>query len=734
MVNLRKPKIDLGGVYLDAQDISWAMLSGTRSAKMQLTLTKERADAIAKLKGPLTLRYDLDVATLVSGESTGRGSVERGSSVATNTAKFKVEQRLAEVRNLYLLETKSADDPWWVNVFIGDQRHLWDGRLFSRDYNIHRKTNDIKVVEFGGGTSERKTAANFKRFNNERYVPWSLKQKDKFLPLSTLNLVATSGEGEPWTAMGVVRNILEQELELKPGKSGPGKYRFEKKEFDNGYPPENLSWEMESVQGALESVLGQAYANIYQHPDGEIVIYDVRDRSGINMILQEFQPMEGTGFPVQQDLSRIRPGKSRSLFRVEREVKWVYKEEADGQTVPDNLTVFSLYNVIPVPDEIRIKVPGGKRDVFQKGELVPIEDYIEIIDLLDGPGKSRGRTLDLSAIRNNWFTNRLELIFTQKLSDFEADPLWVRRIAAIKMHYRQTFMIAPHWMKRIRSWKPERAAVINPQTGTRQPAPVYTNYCEIPSFRMISHKKHIPRTKQKAAYNVTGYSDNIDDAVPSHFTIQILDQELGLFRIDFAQDDQNLVKSIVPSEVDNIPNLTVGSSPADLLWNGAKLKDTHNFATILSVVFAEPNDEERHYVVKKDIPTGNPKKTHDIKVFRDSARFKWTDKTKATFTQGKIKFTGDELANGDVIKAIADAEVSRLQAAWEDLTVGVFSQPNWKTKWTPSGSMKSVTIRFSARRGLETVFNMSEKPPSFDIFGRLPQSVRTYLYKQLIHG
>ena len=442
--------------------------------------------------------------------------------------------------------------------------------------------------------------------------------------------------------------------------------------------------------------------------------------------------MEGSGFPIKQDLRRVRPGKLRAIFPTEREIRFDYKEGvASAGTVPKDQLSFGLWNVLQLPDTFTVKVGNNKTVEYKKGTWMPIVFAVGFWDSQTGPGKTRGRTLDLDTIRKNWFTNKLEYIFTIDFTKADRiDPVWVKRIGAIMRNYRQTYMISPYWMDRIKSWRTVRAGVLDPISGTRQSSPVYlSGYCEVPSFRLAAYKKN--RRSHKAAYNVINDIVKIDNADPAPFTLSTVDQDLGIMRINMASDEKQLVKNIIPCKVDDIPPLSAGSSGGDLLWNGSSLAEIHRFSTVISVVFNEPNDEEKHLIREFTLTPGEPKKVQDLAIRRDTARFAWTDSSVAIMANDRITIKNQLLANEEVIDAIAEAEMQKLQFAWKDLIVGVFAQPGYNVEWLPSANMRSVTIKFNGRTGLQTEFNMSDKPPALDLFGLLPQSVRKILYKQL---
>lgn len=723
-----KPHITLAGVPIDSPNFQWPMLAGVRSGKTTFQLTQKVAKDVMSKKNPVELKIICDVFDGVV-ESKNRKTFLKGSPQAQGSSSIKTRRIVKVFKNLYLLEMKGSDNPYIYYVEVGDQRHFWEHLLVSREYNIHRKTNERRRVDFAAGLE---SAATQIFFGTERYAQWSLKKDGEFRFTNAGSIDTPTGT--PWTAMDVVRNLLEQEMGLKYGGKGNGKYRFEKKPFDNLYQVENLTWEMSSTSTALSQVLGMAQADIYQHPDGEIVIYDIKDNKAVETLFSTFKPMDGSGWPIKQDLKNVRPGKIRALIPQEYELRFDFAEGVPGgSSTPRNAIPFTLDNVIQIPTDTEIAVGNSPKKMYAKGSWVPIKDYINAISFLPGPGIRRGKILDRDALLKHWFTDQLKYIW---VTDFAAadqvDHVWAKRIGAIRAHYRQTFQIRREWIDRIRSWQPVRATVLDPISGTRQPSPVFVNYCVIPSFRYALYGQN--RKKHKAAYNVTGWSAKLADVNPSPFTIQVIDKEAGILKIQYAQDTQQLVSTVIPSNVEGIPVLSAGSNPKSTLWNRAKLASEHHMSVIISAVLSEPNDEGRHFIRNFELSNSNKDKTFDMAIRQDNARWEWTDATTATLRDDRVVITGSTLANEDIVKALAEASAKRLQESWRDLITGTFTQPAYDDAWVPSSTMRSVTIKFSKNRGLETMFNMAEKPPRFDIYELLPQSVRNYLYKHIPQG
>ena len=472
-----------------------------------------------------------------------------------------------------------------------------------------------------------------------------------------------------------------------------------------------------------------AYIGLYQGPDGKIHLYKLDDEKKIKDLVKVLDVLEGSEVPIRQDLKRIRPGKIEMYFDQEYEVRFDYIHDSKpiGRTVQrDQIPKFTLENVLPLPDEI---TRNGK--TYPKGSWVTIDDAITFWNTDTKEPQPQGRSLTFSAINKYWLgENILEMRFALDPSQVDfMNPIWLERIQALRQHYRRTFRILPYWMKRIRSISATRATLLDPITGQRHPSPVYQDYCVVPTFRKAIKAKN--KNAHKAARNIERWAANIDTAKPAPAVVSIINEKLGIFSINFLRDPLFMTSEIIRSAVDNIPSLSAGSSTREAYWNKAKLKDLFKLSVVLSVVFAIPNDLDGKYLKSFVVEGGNEKIVQQILVRRDTARWKWTDQSRARIIDGKIVVTGSKLDNKDVIDAIAKSEAERIRFSWEDRVIGVFTKVGWDPTWVPFAWIKSVTLRFSINDGINTMFNMSEPPQAKDWSILVPQYVRNIINRAL---
>lgn len=701
---LRAPKIEISGIPLAVDRFSWPMMTGSRSAKVSFITHVEVSNALARLENPVDLFMDIPI-------STYPGTIEE------NQIRFNL---------LYLLEIKSAPNPFLRTWILGDRRHRWETLKLTRFYNIHWGAYETRQLQ---PTAGRKFA-DFTTIAGIRYAQWSLKEpgggKRPKMAIPKEETVGSSAERGskfvPWTALSIVYDILSNVLKVPENQ-----IVLDGKVPDNQHQPENLVWDGEDLCTALQNAMNMAEVNMYQHPDGKLHLFSIRDESAAPNVIKQIGQVEGSQHPIRQNLKRIRPKRVVCYFDREFEIRWNYNETSEtGSQNAVGVKSFDLENVVQVPDTFTVK---GKK--YVKGSWVPIEDYLDALNQDTANPQPQGRAINLDELQKLWLgQNKLEFFYC---SDFalpgQVDRLWAQRIGAIRQSYRQIFRIAPYWQKRIRVIRPDRVAILDTVTGTRAPAGVFQDYCEVPTFRAPVRSRD--RSRFKAARNLTNYAGILKDKEPTPAIVRMLDERLGIFRIDFLPDPTFMTLDMVPSQVNDIPSLSVGSPTGTVLWNKATLKPTFDLAVIMSCIFAIPNDFDQKHAEILELPNGSDNVVQHLFIRGDNARFGYKDGMTAHEDGSKIVITGAEFVNESVVKALAKAETERLKTSWEDRYLGVFSMSGYQNNWLPFAYVNSVQVEYSEQSGLQTVFDMSEPPPPLDLYQFLPQHVKNIVNRPI---
>lgn len=694
---IRPAVIEISGIPLVTDRFSWSMLTGSRSSRVPFTTHVGVSNELARLKNPVSLYMDMPIAL-------------SDKTIEDNRVTFDL---------LYLLEIKAAPNPFLRTWILGDRRYKWETLRLQRFYNVHWGAYETRQLQPGAG----KKFADFTIIAGIRYAQWSLMNKPSGRhPKMLVPTNDASGTGLPWTALNIVYDILLNVLKL-PEDHVVVDGNLE----DNNHQPENLIWDGEDLCGALQTALNMAEANIYQHPDGKIHIFSIRDETPLNRIVKQLGQVEGSQYPIRQNLKRVRPGRAICFFDREHEIRFNYLETAtESLSSVSGVPLFDLENVCQVSDTFTV---NGKK--YIRGSWIRIDDYLGALNQDTANPNPLGRKLSIKALKEYWLgQNRLEFFYA---SDFalpnRVDLLWAQRIASIRQSFHQTFRVSPYWQKRIRVFRADRVAILDTVTGTRAPAGVYQDYCEVPTFRAPVRSRD--RSRFKSARNHTNYASSLENKEPTPAVVRMLDSRLGVFRIDFLPDPSFMTLDMVPGNVDNIPALSVGSPSGSVLWNNAKLRGTFNLAVIMSCIFAIPNDFDGKHAEVMEIPNGDKSVTAHMFVRGDNARFGYKDGMSAKNDNGKIVINGAEFVNEGVIKSLAKAEAERLKTSWEDRYIGVFAQPGYKDHWLPFAYTSSVQVEYSESTGLQTVFDMSEPPQTLDYFNLLPQATKNIINRNI---
>ena len=695
--SLRPAIIEISGVPLATDQFSWAMMTGSRSGRVSFTTHTEISNALARLKNPVDLYMDMPTGTSVG----------------------KVEENRVRFNKLYLLEIKAAPNPFLRTWILGDRRHKWETLKLSRFYNVHWGAYETRQLLPKAG----KKFADFSIISGIRYAQWSLMNSGTATcPSMVIPTNDGNSKGVPWTALQIVYDILCNVLKIPSSeivKDGVV--------ADNNHQPENLVWDGEDLCNSLQNAMGMAEINMYQHPDGKIHIFSIRDESPAASIIKQLGQVQGSQHPIRQNLQRIRPSRVVCFFDREFEIRWNYNETSTTSlTGTKGLPPFELENVCQVADTFTVH--GVK---YTRGSWVRVQDYMDALNADTTDPNPQGRNLSLQALRKYWLgQNKLEFFYA---SDFalpnRVDLLWAQRINALRQSYHQIFRVSPYWQQRIRSFRADRVAILDTVTGTRAPAGVYQDYCEVPTFRAPVRSKD--RSRFKAARNHSNYAGVLENKPPSPAIIRMIDNRLGIFRVDFLPDPSFMTLDMVPGNVDNIPALSVGSPSGTVLWNKARLKDTFDIAVIMSCIFAIPNDFDGKHAEEMEVPNGSNGVTQHLFIRGDNARFGYKDGMLAREDKGKIVIDGAEFVNEGVVKALAKSEAERLKTTWEDRYIGIFAQPGYKDHWLPFAYTSSVQVEYSEHGGLQTVFDMSEPPPILDDHQLLPQAVKNIINKHI---
>lgn len=737
MTSFQTPKLTISGVPVMEQHFVWKKTPGTFPYITTIFVPKgDLNEQIRGLYNPVTIEL----------VCTG------GLNLATEEAKIKIE-------NVYLLQEYEADN--YTSAWqIADSRWAWRGKILTCSYNKTRLKNSSTGVVPEVITDPAQFRAQYDRFKEGRYLPWSVK-----------------GDGSTYT----VGEILDIELS-KAANTGNLLYKpnDDITKGAGGYILENVEYEGESLDAAIMDLLTQSRLSLSVDLQGFAYLYSIDfldDRqASTQSFIQDFvaqgqtMPRTGPGILYKNDLKRVRPQYINVLFEKKFEVRVVgsdplprnEKREKVLTAIPNVFTeqnisdrfVITAENVIPV---MRATFSEINQKTWQPGEYAPMQEFLSEINLVDGNPNTIYRTGTADKyVRDLWFSGQMEQQFAQRLAVQTGGFLEQNYIYAytltqlVRQHYRQTYQISPIYLDQMLYWEAQRAAVVDNFSHYSPPSPLWANCCIVPMSKTPSV------IKGTAAWRVMAYNLEIkkNDPLRATYTpgtIGVVNEQLGIFRVNYAQDINLRVAQIIPSSVDRLPSV----SPADIdkTWETANLSQEHTMETLITVVWAAKSGSEdafnfrnKYFSVPVNFggidPTSSFVFTYISKL--ESARYSARTNFNAVSALGvgfsaivggaigAVPATGDKPDNIDILQTIANAEATKINFRFKDRLVGKVVLAGFHDI-DLFAHLKASEISFG-RDGLETTLSFADYPIQPQLEQILPQNTLNFLKRQIPRG
>lgn len=613
---------------------------------------------------------------------------------------------------LILVDLRAGARPDTRAVLVADRRWRWGRKHIVRDFNMRRRSGDTRLV----GESRIETA------------PVAL---DATYALYSLD------NGTPHTLASALASVMD---ELDPGAWDATGVRL--------VPLESVALD-DRGDAALERLLayGAGVAPVVR-PSGRIEFVNLRDGSEADMIAALPPVVVGTGFHARADKSQSRPIGINVLFDRESEVRFDFIEATAaapstavrGDVRPPR----RLENVIPLPD-VELVV-AGKR--CSRGTWVNIDAYLAAIAGLESTTMAAALgPLSQRIIRINWLAKWSYVVGLYTTgTNGQPDPTWQKRIDAIRKHWRQTFRLPPEWRSKVRGAKAIRAAIVDPETGTRAVTEPYMDYVARPS--LIAFSRPTAATERNSfGRQVEGYAELLEDAIAAPAQVQFLDEEAGVLRSYLLADPFGDVDALAPGQMEHVPTWKYDGALASVaqgaqvygLWAVAALEEGYRLAVVITLHQGSPNSRGRKHLerVTPDMAAqalglpglgecGGPDWDEAVGAGVLTARTAWLDSMASpieeSFYEGAA-IPAELIVNRVELQAVALDAAARIYATMIDRTEGAFSVP-----FTPAarctGAVSSVEHVVDLKgRGFSRVTIAPEiDPPSQ--FAFVPESVQ----------
>ena len=575
MPTAQKPVVKLGGVELAATSgIAWRFISGVAAYTTTMSVHKTRWDRLqGKLGKPLTLEI-----------------------TDSRAVKTTIEQ-------VYILHLAPSDSPHRVSFVVADKRWLWPYKLVARDFNMPRKTGDRNALG-------EAVPVELQQFVDEYdYLPYSLQpQRTKWTAQTALEAVLELVDSDGW-------QVESWPIKDTTGQGDSGQFSLQGVTLrDSGDV---------ALQRLISYIPGAA---IYVNEKGQTVVFDASD---LDATEEHFRQLPVGTYAGERgawiDRKAIRPSKVIVHYQKEVEVLLEFEDDYSGgtssQPVANDLYVD---NVIPTTDpETTITEfdPGQGRTVTKKvppGTFVRVDNWLNAMDA-DRPEGSLPWTWD--TVKIHWFKGDLDAVWVRG-KDLDPEGNAAMRLQAFRQHFRQTFRLNRRYMERIRNLRPIRVALLDPVTGARAPAAVWGQGCIVPSSKgqlmakrgddSVAGSKYLRNVDYLNPY----YAQNVPllKSRPGPQRVNIVDEELGVFRLEWIVSPYGIVDSFLPCKLVNENNEDGISISRDLKYqedepmgagmiieggtNGIFLDDSLEWKAILTAVPSSPNTRQQFHQIE----------------------------------------------------------------------------------------------------------------------------------------
>jgi len=390
--------------------------------------------------------------------------------------------------------------------------------------------------------------------------------------------------------------------------------------------------------------------------------------------------------------------------------------------------------------------------VWNIGEYVPMWKFIEDVGFTE------------EHVRSYFCSNQLAILFAIKTGanyDKSRLQLAFQITSAIKKHYRQTYQIDPFIMDRIARWETRRVAVQDNYSRFSPPSPVWSDYCFVPNSAVPIVAKKLGNWGVGKYYNI--FIDQLDPnrELPTPANLSIVNQSLGIFRIEYPRDIHKNIKQIIPSAIEEATNPGMVLSTA-ALNTSIKLAENHTMEAIISVVWnldrfdrfssrsenynnllslvqkgadaeaggleasTKVNDSKYKTITLDYSRKGGEGPTLEYLSKLDYARYKFPE------IAGEGQIQEKDAANIGNLEAMAQSEGAKLINQYLDRVSGTATYAGAITGALKLiGNISSIVYSFSSGRGLETRLTLAESTPTPEIQQTLDQDTLSYLQRQV---
>jgi hypothetical protein len=505
-----------------------------------------------------------------------------------------------QIKEVYILHQVPSGSPNRVRFLVADRRWRWANKLVVRDFNVPRKSGTLTAFQ-------AVPAANLVTVDEYTFKRYSLfNGVEKWTPRTAIEDVLTFLEADDDGNAPVVIDSLPIDEQGSQGS----------------FSIQNLTLRDPGNAAVARLLAYIPGAEVWIDQEGTIRVFDGTDIEAARSLLEELKPETWSGVKVEEiDRKPVRPSKVNVWFTRELEVGFEYEDDYGGGTaVQQDRNRPFLINVLPTVDvETTVFQYDAEGNVTSERK-VPPGTWVEVSAWLDAMDKVKPKgsmPWKWDTIKRHWVAGDLEGVLGGRELDREKQANVMLRVQALRRHFRQTFQLSNRYYDRVRDIRSVRVGVLDPVTGARGTAGVWGQSCVIPSTKgraIMSRRDGSAAIYRNADYYPTA-GKPLDESTPSPARAQIVEKDLGIFRVDWGVSPYGDEASIIPC-------LTVGANGQTPTEPEADLRTQTTAATsgytvrggpgsiflanrlrmrvILTIVPAAPNNERQLERVQLD--------------------------------------------------------------------------------------------------------------------------------------
>lgn len=711
------PKASINGKpLLNSSPVTWSLREGVKPVIQSFDIAPDDALSLASTSGPVELIIEPDQGNIV------------------------------KVSNLWVLNVQPGEDKYISSILLGDRRVWWPYVHVLRRMNIRRNVGTKRLH-----ANDQVAAVNQTAFQIS-YWAWSL------------------NSGNIWVTSSMLPEVLKAVGEAELSKTGSRfPYQIDERIGDGikTLPVEDLTIDDPGDMAMDRALSYLPKGMLYVDYDGTVVVTSraTGDEKGV---IQGLQPeIAGAGHTDLVANKLIRPRAIEVLFTREVELVFDFTEN----TLDANQTVAELGDA-RVMDNV---LPSADYTLTVGGEQICQGTYITFAQAFNAWGNmpNGGRKLDHDILQRALVPG-MDLLASLLLAGSQPDnngtiKPWAGRIQSAVSNYRTTFRISQKYMDRILSLRAYRVTTIDPQTGSRAPAPAFGDYCWLYTQQTLIKQVRAANTQDgspdwiinKTAYPSSGKLDSTAEVSPC--TVTVVDEDQGIIHLTYMPNPiYGMNETMLPSQMSlgTLPTADITNRTRPITFDSVgnsrqppKLSPSFKLKVLLTAVPAAPNTSEQLHSIMVNpadiaqmLPSSQTAGLSDaqgpVMQIRigpqiEVARIQWSDNSSAELDKcfgigsGKPNLEGlvinegaaADLVNGASLNAIAKASAARLYAKLCDRFEG--SMAGYMNGQIRPAGWASEIVHTLAPDGVATTsVKLPQQLPEFSIFSFLDSASR----------